>query len=247
MKKKTVVIFTIALGIMLILQFISPKAQKVLLVGRLMGFEIDSGSQVVNTGKTIPASSRKIGTVTFIKADTNEFVALGHSSDTDNEESKIITGQSYGVNFEGIKKATRENTGNIVASINRDSKTGYIYNDTAYGIFGKVDKIEDGYQEIETAKWYDVKKGKASILIAFEEGEEPRSYDVEITRIDYFNKNKNIKMKVKDKELIKKAGGIVQGMSGTPLIQNGKLIGAVNFVSTENPSIAYAIFVDKLL
>ena len=140
MKKKTVVIFTIALGIMLILQFISPKAQKVLLVGRLMGFEIDSGSQVANTGKTIPASSRKIGTVTFIKADTNEFVALGHSSDTDNEESKIITGQSYGVNFEGIKKATRENTGNIVASINRDSKTGYIYNDTAYGIFGKVDK-----------------------------------------------------------------------------------------------------------
>ena len=106
MKKKTVVIFTIALGIMLILQFISPKAQKVLLVGRLMGFEIDSGSQVANTGKTIPASSRKIGTVTFIKADTNEFVALGHSSDTDNEESKIITGQSYGVNFEGIKKAT---------------------------------------------------------------------------------------------------------------------------------------------
>lgn len=247
MKKKTVIMIILALGIMLVLQLTSPKPQKVLLVGRLMGFEIDSEVQVANAGKTIPASSRKIGTVTFIKADTNEFVALGHSTDTDNEENKKITGQSYGINFEGIKKATRENTGNIVASIDRNSKTGYIYNDTAYGIFGKVDKIDEEYQEIETANWYDVKKGKANILIAFEEGEEPKSYEVEVTRIDYFNKNKNIKIKVKDKELIEKAGGIVQGMSGTPLIQNGKLIGAVNFVSTENPSIAYAIFVDKLL
>ena len=109
MKKKAVII-SIILGLMVVLQLMNQKTEKVLLVGRLMGFEIESETQNTTTGRTIPASSSKIGTVTFIKTDTNEFVALGHATDTDNKENKEVTGQCYGINFESIKKATKENT-----------------------------------------------------------------------------------------------------------------------------------------
>ena len=79
------------------------------------------------------------------------------------------------------------------------------------------------------------------MLVALDEGE-LKSYDV-----DYINQNKNIKVKITDKDLISQTGGIVQGMSGTPLMQNGRLIGAINYVSEQDPSTAYAVFVDKLI
>lgn len=82
--------------------------------------------------------------------------------------------------------------------------------------------VEQEYEEIETACWYDVKKGNADILMRLE-GEELKSYEVEIIDINYINSNKNIKIKVKDQELLEKAGGIVQGMSGTPLVQDRKI------------------------
>lgn len=172
---------------------------------------------------------------------------MGHSTIKDNKNKKsAVQGLCYNVNLEGISKGTREEVGSLIACINQDSQIGYVYYNSDYGIFGQVDRIEEDYQEVETECWYNVKLGKANILIALD-GEELRSYEVEITGIDYINKNKNIKVKVTDKELIAKTGGIVQGMSGTPLMQDGKLVGAINYVAQEDPRTAYAIFVDKLI
>lgn len=89
------------------------------------------------------------------------------------------------------------------------------------GIFGKMDSIKQEYEEVETGCWYSVRKGPANIILALDD-DKLTSYEVEITDINYINNNKNIKVKITDKDLIEKTGGIVQGMSGTPLMQNRK-------------------------
>ena len=197
-------------------------------------------------GEAIATSSKKIGTVTFIKEDTKEFVALGHSTIKNKSKKLSITGTCYDINFEGINKGTTEGTGNIIASLDKDKQIGNIYYDSICGIFGEVDNINEKYQEVKTGCWYEVRKGRANLLVALDK-EELKSYEVEIIGIDYINQNKNIKVKIIDKDLISKTGGIVQGMSGTPLMQNGKLIGAINYVSEQDPSMAYAVFIDKLI
>lgn len=185
-----------------------------------MGFEIDNEEDSKKEDGTVPTSSRKIGTVTFINKETNKFVALGHATIKENRNSSV-KGLCYDVKFEGINKGTKEETGNVIASIDRTNHIGYIYKDSSYGVFGTVEEVNEDYQEIETACWYSVKKGKANIIIAFDE-KEPKSYEVEVIGIDYINQNKNIKIKVTDEELIKRTGGIVQGMSGAPLVQDRK-------------------------
>lgn len=202
--------------------------------------------QLQINGETVATSSKKIGTVTFIKEDTKEFAALGHSTIKNKNKKLSITGTCYDINFEGINKGSSEGTGNIIASLDKERQIGNIYYDSICGIFGEVDNINGKYQEAETACWYEVRKGKANLLVALNE-ENLKSYEVEIIGIDYINQNKNIKVKITDQDLIAQTGGIVQGMSGTPLMQNGKLIGAINYVSEQDPSMAYAVFVDKLM
>ena len=180
--------------------------------GEIIGFEVEGKTKTNNNKETVETSFNKVGTVTFVKEDTNEFVALGHSSTGDSKNTS--GGLCYNVDINGINKSSDNEVGNIIASLNKNDYIGYI--------------------------------GKASILIALDSGE-VRSYDVQITGIDYLSKSRNIKIKVVDNELIRRTGGVVQGMSGAPLVQDGKLIGAINFANTHEPTNAYAIFIDKLL
>ncbi len=186
-----------------------------------MGFEIDNEYIDENIEEMVATSNRKIGTMTFIKKDTKEFVALGHPTKENKSKEELNKGFCYGIEYEGINKASKDNIGNIVAYLNVDDFKGYIYENNEYGLFGKVEEINADYEEVETGCWYEVRKGKANLLCAIGE-EDLKSYDVEIINIDYINKNKNIKIKINDEELIEKAGGVVQGMSGTPLMQNRK-------------------------
>ena len=187
-----------------------------------MGFEIDNNEANNNSSGTIATSSKKIGTVTFIKKETGEFVALGHSTIKDVNKKTEIKGTCYDINFEGIKKGYREETGNIIACLDKNSPIGNIQYDSVCGIFGKINNVQNEYEEVETSCWYNVKKGKANILIALGE-DELKSYEVEIIGIDYINKNKNIKVQITDPELLQRTGGVVQGMSGTPLMQERKI------------------------
>ena len=164
----------------------------------------------------------KIGTITLIKPETNEFVALGHSTLKEKNKRSMVFGSCYDIQFNGIVKGTTEETGSIIAMSDRNNQIGYIYYDSNYGIFGKVNDTQDEFEEVETACWYNVRKGNANVVMSLGE-EKIKSYEVEITDINYISSNKNIKVKITDEELIEKAGGIVQGMSGTPLMQNRKI------------------------
>jgi len=136
-------------------------------------------------------------------------------------KKSFIKGLCYDVNLEGIDKGSKEEVGGIQASLKTGEQIGSIYYDSSYGIFGEMNEIDEQYEEIETACWYDVRCGDASILADID-GKGLKSYTIEITNINYINGNKNIKVKITDKDLIAKTGGIVQGMSGTPVIQNRK-------------------------
>ena len=185
----------------------------------MIGFEIDDIITTEDSNELVPTSNMKIGTITFIKPETNEFVALGHSTLKDKNKKVVVLGSCYEAILTGIEKASEGETGSIVAMSDTNNQIGYIYYDSNYGIFGKVNGIEEEFEEVDTACWYNVRKGRANIIMSLGE-EENKSYEVEITDINYIDSNKNIKVKITDKELLEKAGGIVQGMSGTPLMQN---------------------------
>ena len=159
-----------------------------------------------------------------MKKDTYEFAALGHStlkSSSSNSKKMLIRGSCYDVNLEGISKGTKEEVGGIVASLKMNKEIGTIYYDSSCGIFGEMNDIKGDYEEVETRCWYEVKTGKVNLLTDLD-GKGRKSYEAEIIGINYIDGNKNLKIKITDKELISKTGGIVQGMSGTPVMQERK-------------------------
>lgn len=249
MKKVFIILTVLFCVIMLSFSLYYQKTQKVLLVAELTGFKIENfetEDQKTDNVNTIKTSLKQLGIVTYINAETNQFAALGHSL-IDSPKGTDINGECYNVKFEGTYANLEEskNLGNIY--LNEEEPIGTIYYDSYTGIYGKINNLqEEKYEEIETENRYHIKTGKANILIRLD-GINLESYEVEILAINYIAKNKNIRIKITDKRLIEATGGIVQGMSGTPVIQNGKLIGAINCVSIDSPQDAYAIFIDKLL
>lgn len=249
MKKKIIyiIVIIIIMGITN-LTYYNSKTEKVLVFGKVFGFNVknykDSSKNEENL--LITATSKKVGTITFVKKSTNEFVALGHSI-SGQVENKNIQGDCYEIQLDGIQKASKTESGKIIAKLDETSKIGKLKSDSKYGIFGVMDDITyNNFLEIETASRYNISKGEAEVLIDMD-GNGIKSYSIQITGINYLHENQNIKIKVTSEELINLAGGIVQGMSGSPIVQKGKLIGAVNFVSSDNPLNARGIFIDKLI
>lgn len=245
MKKTILLVSFIVISIMINFNYYDNKRAEVLLTGKVVGFDIENTEEESGEGKgfTIRTSSKSVGTMTFIK-ENNEFVALGHSM---SGESTELNGECYEIEFEDVIKSTDNKAGRIIAEINEESKIGYVYGDTNHGIYGKVESISaKDYRKIKTANRYSITKGQAYLLINLD-GKGIKEYEVEIMEIDYLSSTQNIRIKVKSQELIEISGGIVQGMSGAPLVQNGELIGAINSVNINNSLDAYAIFVDKLI
>lgn len=242
LKFGVIVFFIIALNII----FEYYKTEKVLLVGELIGFEVQNSNHGNNENDVMPTAYNELGTMSFIKEDSNEFVALGHSTSNENNNTEVQY-NCYTIGERFISKSSDRSIGYVRGTMDKQTKIGSINKDTSYGIFGTVDNIEKlNYQEIETASRYKVQKGNANILINID-GQGLESFNVEITDIDYLDENMNIQIQITDGKLLEKTGGIIQGMSGTPLVQNGKLIGVVNYVENKNSKQAYAIFVDKLI
>ena len=214
------------------------ETQKVLVAAELVGFEIDEEVNVEN-GEIINTSLKTLGVVTYIKPENNQFVALGHSL-IDSKVGTNIEAVCYDVKFR------EKGNGNFSRAYLNDP-IGYVYYDNYCGIWGELNNVEvSKYQEVETANRYEIKKGNANILIRLD-GENLESYEVEILAVNYIDNNKNIRIKITDEKLIGKTGGIIRGMSGTPVMQNGKLVGAINCVNAKDSKDAYAIFIDKIL
>lgn len=247
MKKVFVILTLLFCFVMISFSLYYPNTEKVLLAAELVGFKIKDEEQgISNSNGTVNTSLKKLGVVTYINPETNQFAALGHSL-INSKKRKNIEGTCYNVQMDSTYANLEygKNLGNIY--LDENQPIGYVYYDSYSGIYGKIDNISGKkYAEVETINRYHIKTGKASILIRLD-GKNLESFEVEILAINYIDSNKNLRIKITDERLIKETGGIVQGMSGTPVMQNGKLIGAINCVSIENPQDAFAIFIDKLL
>lgn len=195
-----------------------------------------------------------IGTITFLDKQTNTFAALGHGiQDIDTEELvEISSGEFVTADILNIEKGEKENPGRIEGSITDGVKIGEIYSNTDFGVYGKATNLNSldiqNIEEIEVASRSEIKAGKASVICNLENGKR-QEYEVEIQKI-YINNNENNKsmvVKITDEKLLEKTGGIIQGMSGSPIIQNGKLIGALTHVLVSDPSKGYGVFADLMV
>lgn len=194
-----------------------------------------------------------IGTLTFVD-ENGRYGALGHGiSDVDTGELlSIADGKLYNARILGVRKGEKGNPGEISGLIRYDSENilGNISENSKNGIFGtfRADQLEAmNLEKISIGYKQDLKTGPVSILCSTDG--EVKEYAAEITRIDmnHEDTNKSFVIQVTDKELLEKTGGIVQGMSGSPVIQNGKLFGAVTHVFVQDATGGYGIFIENMM
>lgn len=195
-----------------------------------------------------------VGTLTFYEPSTGQFGALGHGiNDVDTYELiDIASGELVTTNILEIVRGTDGAPGEIRGSIDNGVTIGKILKNTNVGIYGSVESfakaVNSNAKEMEVANRNEIQTGKAEILCELENGK-TESYEIEIQKIfiDNNENNKSMLIKVTDEELLEKTGGIIQGMSGAPIIQNGKFIGAVTHVLVSDSTMGYAVFGDMMI
>ena len=185
-------------------------------------------------GLWVRDSAAGVGTVTFYEPSTKTFGALGHGiSDIDTGELiDIASGEFVTTRILSITKGESGTPGKIQGTIENQENIGLISKNTRFGIYGTVDNLSglniDTSKEMEVATRDEIETGKATILCSLD-NDTPQEYEIEIEKIFKNNNydNKSMEIRVTDERLLEKTGGIIQGMSGSPIIQNGKFIGAV--------------------
>ncbi len=195
-----------------------------------------------------------VGTLTFYEPSSNTFMALGHGiSDIDTEKLvEISTGELITANILSINKGKKGKPGEIRGTIQNGNEIGKIYKNTNFGVYGTVTNINhleaDLTNEIEVASRDEIQNGSATIICQLDNNKS-KSYNIEIEKIYKNNNldNKSMFIRITDKELLEKTGGIIQGMSGSPIIQNGKFIGAVTNVLVNDPTKGYGVFADIMI
>lgn len=199
-------------------------------------------------GMWVRDSTAGIGTITFYNKQSGIFAALGHQiNDIDTKEiMPMLDGEAVKATVSKIEKSTRGTTGSLECDFTNQT-LGKLLSNTDCGIYGAYAEISECAKEYPIAAIQEVKKGKATLISTVEKGQ-PKKYEIEITHIGFNenNREKNMIVKVTDKDLIDKTGGIVQGMSGSPIIQNGKLVGALTHVIVGNPQKGYAVFAQTM-
>lgn len=195
-----------------------------------------------------------VGTATFYDKSTGKIAMLGHGIlDVDTEELiDISNGEITNTNVVSIVKAENGKTGKIQGIVEGQKEIGSIFKNTYYGVYGKLYNTNqlniNTSKSLKIALRNEIKPGEATLLCALDNGK-TKEYTVEIEKI-YLNNNSNNKsmlLKVTDEELLEKTGGIIQGMSGSPILQDGKLVGALTHVLVQNPTQGYAVFADTMI
>lgn len=205
-------------------------------------------------GLWVRDSAAGIGTMTFYEPSTGKFAALGHGiSDIDTGDLiNISNGEFITTKVLSIVKGEKGKPGKLQGTIDDSSNIGQIYKNTNIGVYGVINDLSainlKGQKELEVALREEIELGKATIMCSLN-GDKVKEYEIEIERL-YINNNydnKSMLIKVTDKELIEKTGGIIQGMSGCPIIQNGKFIGCVTNVLVNDPIQGYGVFGDLMV
>ncbi len=202
-------------------------------------------------GLWVRDSTAGIGTVTFIDPVTGIYGALGHPiTDVDTGDIiKISKGNIVSSSIVNVKRGEKGNPGELKGVfINDDINLGSVEQNTKFGIFGKY-SLENIYTEkLKIALKDEIQEGPAQIISTVDNGE-PKLYDVVIEKLLQQDNpsSKSMIIKVVDEDLLKKTGGIVQGMSGSPIIQNNKIVGAVTHVLVNKPDTGYGIYIEWML
>lgn len=189
-----------------------------------------------------------IGTLTFVTKN-NRYGALGHMITDSFGYGEIYTnGNIYDCTVTGFNPASEDAAGELRGSIDYNNEAGTIDNNIFSGIFGNSDLSTENMREIQLGRREEVVNGKAQILTTIN-GKEPKLYDIEIIKAVKQSQpaDKSMVIRITDKELKRTTGGILQGMSGSPIIQKGKLVGAVTHVFTSDSTKGYGIYVDWML
>lgn len=204
---------------------------------------------IYKTGLYVKEKVTGIGTITYIDPITKVYGALGHEimMNETNNNVEVKKGTIYESFVSGIDRSINGRVGSKNASINYNRKLGTILENTKIGIYGNVDNIPDK-DLIDVGMWEDITLGEAYILTDTGGGN-INKYKINITNLNpkYIDTNKSISFEVTDENLLELSGGIVQGMSGSPIIQNNKLIGAVTHVVIDEVNKGYAIFIRTML
>lgn len=205
-------------------------------------------SGVYKTGLYVKDSIIGIGTLTFIDPKTNMYGALGHEiiEKTTGQKFEIASGKIFKSEITSITKSERNNPGEKNATYNASEIYGTITKNGVNGIFGNYIGQINRSNLIDVADASEIKLGQATIRTVIS-GTEVKEYEIEILKIYPNNETKNILFKVVDEELISKTGGIVQGMSGSPIIQNNKIVGAVTHVISDDATKGFGIFITTML
>ncbi len=203
-------------------------------------------------GAWIRDSIAGIGTITYVDPKNGAFGALGHGiCDADTAElMPFEEGTIMESSVVDVKRGVVGTPGELNGSFNLQQDQGVLYSNTDEGIFGQItnEQLYAANEEVEVAEWDEIEEGPATILCNVA-GTTRESFDIEIVEIyqDDSHSPKDMVVEVTDEELIAITGGIVQGMSGSPILQNGKLIGAVTHVFVNDPTSGYAIFIENML
>ncbi len=204
-------------------------------------------------GLWVRDNSAGVGTLTYVRTDNLRFGALGHSvCDVDtNRKLPLLTGNVYKCNIIGVQASKRGSAGELKGLFLRGgTQIGNVDKNTDYGVFGTASQqlVELLSSTINVAKKEQVKTGRASIYCCIGGGQ-PQEYAIEIVKTSRYleNDNKSMVIRIVDEKLIDETGGIVQGMSGSPIVQNGMLVGAVTHVFVSDPTKGYGIFAQTML
>ena len=214
-------------------------------IGMTLTKEKDSSYK---TGIYVKDSIVGIGTLTYIDPENNTYGALGHEiTDSENGFNFTIHGGSiFSSRITSIDRATITKPGEKNATINTKDIYGNIDYNLKTGIFGSLTKKISDEKPIEIMSIDEVKIGKAEIITVLSDNKKEH-FNIEILSIDKTNKTKNFLIKVLDEKLLAKTGGIVKGMSGSPIIQDGKLVGAITHTIVNNPHKGFGISIEKML
>lgn len=201
------------------------------------------------TGLYLKDSISGIGTLTFVDPNTKRFGALGHEI-VDSTSGKIVessSGKIFSSSIHSITKSRDGNPGEKNASFNSSEIVGEIHKNTNKGIFGSYQKETTEENLYKVANIEDVKVGDAYIRTVID-GTKVEEYQIKITKIQETKDNtKNLLFEITDSTLLDKTGGIIQGMSGSPIVQGEYIVGAVTHVVVDNPNRGYGILITNML
>lgn len=203
---------------------------------------------VYKTGMYVKDKIVGIGTLTYIDPNTKKFGALGHEIDekTTAEKFEIKDGKIFKSNVTGIERSESGSAGEKNATYDADTIYGKIDKNATSGIFGEYTSDFPDTEKLKVATIDEIRTGEAKIRTVIDNNK-IEEFTINIIKLDSSSEVKNILFEVTDKELLNKTGGIVQGMSGSPIIQNNMIIGAVTHVIVNNTAKGYGIFITTML